>query len=430
MSKPAFAIQASGLSKQYSLSEGAIDQSLAGSIHSALARPFRAFRKAAGGETGSRSKKFWALHDVSFEVRRGERVAIVGRNGAGKSTLLKILSRITRPTEGRARISGVMSSLLEVGTGFHSELSGRENIYLNGAILGMTPAEIGRKLDSIIDFAGIGEYLDMPVKHYSSGMAARLAFAVAGHLEPDILVIDEVLAVGDAAFQRKCLGLMRDNFQNERTILFVSHNMSAITSLCERAIYLEKGRIVADGPVEDVIGTYMSDTLSEEGGDGRYEFPTNTAADACITEVRLATPAGKLSRVHDVSDPITVAIDFEVRRYFDSLFAAFTVFNTLGDVIFVSTELDVEKYARPLAPGVTEMHPGKYTASATLPAPWLNHGQFELSPAISTLTPLHNVDVRRGIFIDMVDRGSFASRPYKRSGYVVQPLPWHVSARS
>jgi lipopolysaccharide transport system ATP-binding protein len=204
------------------------------------------------------SRDFWALRDINFEVRRGEVVGIIGRNAAGKSTLLKILSRITEPTEGRVRIKGRVASLLEVGTGFHPELTGRENIFLNGAILGMTRAEIQKKFDEIVDFAEIEKFLETPVKRYSSGMYVRLAFAVAAHLEPEILVVDEVLAVGDAEFQKKCLGKMQDVASKDgRTILFVSHNMTAVQGLCGKAIYLDQGRIRAMGNVEEMIREYL-----------------------------------------------------------------------------------------------------------------------------------------------------------------------------
>ncbi len=199
----------------------------------------------------------WALRDISFEVKRGEALGIIGRNGAGKSTLLKILSRITPPTLGRLEIRGRISSLLEVGTGFHNELTGRENVYLNGTILGMKKTEVDAKFDEIVDFSGVERFLETPVKRYSSGMKVRLAFAVAAHLEPDILIVDEVLAVGDAAFQRKCLNKMQDVEQEGRTVLFVSHNMLAITRLCQRAILLDEGRIVGDGVSHKVVSDYL-----------------------------------------------------------------------------------------------------------------------------------------------------------------------------
>lgn len=218
-------------------------------------------QKATLGEVSKQSaiEEFWALKDVSFEVKQGEVLGIIGRNGAGKSTLLKILSRITEPTEGRVTLRGRVASLLEVGTGFHPELSGRENIYLNGAILGMTRKEIKKKFDEIVAFSEVEKFLDTPVKRYSSGMYVRLAFAVAAHLEPEILVVDEVLAVGDAEFQKKCLGKMRDVSKGGRTVLFVSHNMAAIETLCSRAIYLRDGRLHSTGGVESQIRRYMTD---------------------------------------------------------------------------------------------------------------------------------------------------------------------------
>ena len=225
-------------------------------VSSAFHSGMKKLKGAPAGRSSRRTNAFWALKDVCFEVGRGEVVGIVGRNGAGKSTLLKILSRIVDPTEGTARLRGRVASLLEVGTGFHPELSGRENIYLNGAILGMKKAEIDRKFDEIVAFAEIDRFLDTPAKRYSSGMYVRLAFAVAAHLEPEILIVDEVLAVGDFAFQKKCLGKMHDVAAGDgRTILFVSHNLSALAQLCERAILLEKGSVTSIGPVKDVVET-------------------------------------------------------------------------------------------------------------------------------------------------------------------------------
>lgn len=215
-------------------------------------RPSKIFSK-------TNTEEFWALNNVSFEVKQGDRVGIIGRNGAGKSTLLKILSRIVTPTKGRITIDGRVASLLEVGTGFHPELTGRENIFLNGSILGMRKAEIKSKFDEIVEFSGVEQFLDTPVKRYSSGMYVRLAFAVAAHLEPEILIVDEVLAVGDAEFQKKCLGKMKDVSSSGRTVLFVSHNMAAIQSLCDKAIYLYKGEVHETGEVEKVIAGYLRD---------------------------------------------------------------------------------------------------------------------------------------------------------------------------
>jgi lipopolysaccharide transport system ATP-binding protein len=244
-----FAVRAEGLSKLYQLGrKRQTDISLRRAIGGTLRSVFG--RRAP-------APTLWALKDVSFEVKEGEVLGIIGRNGAGKSTLLKILSRLSEPTRGRAIVNGQLGSLLEVGTGFHIELTGRENVYLNGAILGMRRSEIDRKFDQIVDFAGVEAFLDTPVKHYSSGMYVRLAFAVAAHLEPDILIVDEVLAVGDVAFQRKCLGKMEDVASEGRTVLFVSHTMPAVKSLCTRALLLDGGRLVIDGDPDTVIAAYL-----------------------------------------------------------------------------------------------------------------------------------------------------------------------------
>ena len=243
------AITVRNLGKQYRLGAQAHD-----TLRDQLAGLFR-------GGPKHEPQKFWALKDVSFEIEKGDIVGVIGRNGAGKSTLLKILSQITEPTEGEVRIRGRVASLLEVGTGFHPELTGRENVFLNGAILGMTRAEITRKFGEIAAFAEMDTFLDTPVKHYSSGMTTRLAFAVAAHLEPEILIIDEVLAVGDAAFQKKCLGKMGEVARGGRTVIFVSHNMAAVTSLCRRGIYLDQGRLKAIGPVQEIVDTYLRAAL-------------------------------------------------------------------------------------------------------------------------------------------------------------------------
>ncbi len=252
----AAAIRVDGLSKEYLI--GARDKGY-GTFREALADGFAApFRRlGAMGREPPPEERFWALKGVSFEVKRGEVVGVIGRNGAGKSTLLKILSRITEPTGGRIEIRGRIASLLEVGTGFHPELTGRENIYLNGAILGMKRAEIRAKFDEIVAFAEVEKFLDTPVKRYSSGMYVRLAFAVAAHLEPDILLVDEVLAVGDAEFQKKCLGKMRDVAGAGRTVLFVSHNMSAVEGLCPRSLYLVSGELAQDGETDGVVAAYV-----------------------------------------------------------------------------------------------------------------------------------------------------------------------------
>src|SRR6266516_2469699 len=252
-------IKSERLSKEYRIGGSQAAYSTAReALMNTISSPFRALRRAGNDATST----IWALKDVSFEVRPGEVVGIIGRNGAGKSTLLKILSRITEPTTGKIELYGRVGSLLEVGTGFHAELSGRENIFLNGSILGMTRSEIEAKFDEIVAFAEIEKFIDTPVKRYSSGMYVRLAFAVAAHLEPEILLLDEVLSVGDAAFQKKCLGRMQDFGASGRTVVFVSHNMQAVARLCERTILLDDGRVVRDGPSPDIVSYCL-----QSGGD-------------------------------------------------------------------------------------------------------------------------------------------------------------------
>lgn len=260
-------VSVQGLGKRYRLAHHDDEPyvALRDVITLALSAPFRRLR-SGHRQTAARAEDFWALKDVSFDVSRGEVVGIIGRNGAGKSTLLKILSRITEPTAGRVTLTGRVASLLEVGTGFHPELSGRENIFLNGAILGMTRAEIIRKFDAIVAFADVERFLDTPVKRYSSGMYVRLAFAVAAHLEPEILIVDEVLAVGDAEFQKKCLGKMQEVSRGGRTVLFVSHNMGAVQALCGRAIWLDKGTIAYEGSTSQCISRYLSHAMADSGG--------------------------------------------------------------------------------------------------------------------------------------------------------------------
>jgi len=274
MAEPVIIVE--GLGKRYTLHHQARSGLLRDQLASLLRNPFRREKKA-----GASDEEFWALRDLNFAVNQGEVVGIIGRNGAGKSTLLKILSRITEPTTGRITIQGRVASLLEVGTGFHGELSGRENIYLNGAILGMTRAEIRKKFDEIVAFSEVEKFLDTPVKHYSSGMYVRLAFAVAAHLEPEILIVDEVLAVGDAAFQKKCLGKMQEVAANQgRTILFVSHNLAVIQSLCKTCLLLERGSLVRKGPSTEAIGQYLEDNTQS-----RWQRTADTNTLGAFSEI-------------------------------------------------------------------------------------------------------------------------------------------------
>jgi lipopolysaccharide transport system ATP-binding protein len=287
---------------------------------------------------------FWALRDVSFEVARGEVVGIVGRNGAGKSTLLKILSRIVEPSAGTARLRGRVASLLEVGTGFHVELTGRENIYLNGAMLGMRKAEIDRKLDEIIAFSEIEKFMDTPVKRYSSGMYVRLAFAVAAHLEPEILIVDEVLAVGDYSFQKKCMGKMRDVASDHgRTILFVSHNMGALAQLCERGVLLEDGRVTMIAPINQVIKSYLKSELNQNRA--QVYFPANPAKACQYLSAEILHQDGNLGTEFSCDEPVMIRLRFEVREKRMGICVWFSIQNVEGTRVLSSDMRDTDPAA-------------------------------------------------------------------------------------
>jgi lipopolysaccharide transport system ATP-binding protein len=308
MQRPALIADSLGKSYQIGLKNGPLP-----TFREALLSTMRAslHRIRSLGVNGNAEQTFWALRDVSFEIQPGEVVGLIGRNGAGKSTLLKILSRITTPTEGTARLRGRVASLLEVGTGFHPELTGRENIYLNGSILGMKRAEIDRRFDEIVEFAEIAQFLETPVKRYSSGMFVRLAFAVAAHLDPEILIVDEVLAVGDAAFQRKCLGKMQSvSASGGRTVLFVSHNLTTVRSLCSRAIWLKNGNVNRDGPVGPVVEAYLSNIL----GEGRDSFDLDDidrpSGQSTLVRLNRITINGGAPIRHGL--PLQVELDYEV----------------------------------------------------------------------------------------------------------------------
>ena len=315
-------------------------------------------------------EEFWALKDVSFEIKQGDRVGIIGRNGAGKSTLLKILSRITEPTEGRIKIKGRVASLLEVGTGFHPELTGRENIYLNGAILGMGKAEIKRKFDEIVAFAEVEKFLDTPVKRYSSGMYVRLAFAVAAHLEPEILVVDEVLAVGDAQFQKKCLGKMEDVGKEGRTVLFVSHNIGAIRNLCNRGILLQQGCLISNAKINIAIESYFESTHSQSNT--VYLSNDNEKSEPYFKKIVCFQDIDLLSNHNsfDIEKPIYV--DFFIERFnTNNLVVALSVFNSSGILVHHSTDELLENFAIPTDKRtcIIPSHglaPGKYHLTASL----------------------------------------------------------------
>lgn len=320
----------------------------------------------------------WALKRVSFEIKKGEVVGIIGRNGAGKSTLLKILSKITTPNSGYAKIQGRISSLLEVGTGFHQELTGRENTYLNGAVLGMSKKEIDAKFDEIVAFSGVEKFIDTPVKRYSSGMKVRLAFAVAAHLEPEILLIDEVLAVGDAQFQKKCLNKMQDVGQQGRTVLFVSHNMPAIVRLCPRIILLDDGRVLMDGPSNEVVGSYLH---SDKGISARREWvdltkaPGNDLVRLCA--VRVKSEDNQISDMFDIRRPIGIEMEYEVLQSDHLLVPYITLTNEEGVRIFGAVDLD------PKWRGRTRQR-GRFTSTAWIPGNFLSEGVHFVGAAMKS----------------------------------------------
>ncbi len=327
MSASGPAIRAVELGKRYRLGERESYRTL----RDVIAKAARARPRRPVAEDGF----FWALEDLSFELADGEALGIIGRNGAGKSTLLKILSRITEPTRGHAAITGRVGALLEVGTGFHPELTGRENIALNGAILGMRRGEIARRFDEIVEFAGVETFIDTPVKRYSTGMHARLAFAVAAHLEPDILIVDEVLAVGDAEFQKRCMGKMGQAARSGRTVLFVSHNMTAIASLCSRAIWLERGRCVADGPPSQVVSDYLSTTLSMLNDRAWEDVETAPGNDRVRVRRALVRPedGGPQDAIY-VTTPVAIAFEYDNLREGARLNLSLHVFNEHGIIVF------------------------------------------------------------------------------------------------
>lgn len=333
--------------------------------------------KALVGKSERRSNQnfVWALDDVSFDLEEGKVLGIVGRNGAGKSTLLKILSRVTEPTTGTVTVRGRVGSLLEVGTGFHPELSGRENIYMNGAILGMKRAEIDKKFDEMVDFSEVGQFIDTPVKRYSSGMYLRLAFAVAAHLEPEILVVDEVLAVGDAEFQRKCLGKMNDVAQQGRTVLFVSHNMSAILRLTQEAIVLKKGRLIKRAPTPEAVDFYLSSGQAESG-QRVWEADDVPAASEPFRPVaiRIKDRSGKVIDTIRSTEPLTVEWEYRINAPITGLRVGMYLSTMRGEYVFTSFDTDdAQRYEQ-----FGTRQAGRYVSRCEIPADFFNEGRYSL----------------------------------------------------
>lgn len=364
-------------------------------------------------------EEFWALKDVSFEIKQGDRVGIIGRNGAGKSTLLKILSRIVEPTTGRIRIKGRVASLLEVGTGFHPELTGRENIFLNGAILGMSKTEIQRKFDEIVAFAEIEKFLDTPVKRYSSGMYVRLAFAVAAHLEPEILIVDEVLAVGDASFQKKCLGKMEAVGNEGRTILFVSHNMAAVRALCSRAILMEQGRLTLDSPIEEAISDYL---VEDKTSDAHIVWNIEDAPQSPelrFIEAFILNDKGQKTSSIDCRKGFSIVIKYQIITGLKGLRIGFFMQNLEGIPICGSND--------PMACSKIEREPGQYISECSFPGYILNSGRYLI--CFGSDVPPYNKALITTPFclgLNVEDIQGFGSRNERLPGILRPKLEWEV----
>jgi homopolymeric O-antigen transport system ATP-binding protein len=419
----AFAIRAQGLSKQYRLGQY---RHAYRTLREELGRAARALTGRNGGANGQGT--IWALDGVSFEVDQGEVVGIIGRNGAGKTTLLKILSRITEPTRGYADLRGRLGSLLEVGTGFHPELTGRENVFLNGAILGMKRSEVQRKFAEIVEFAGVEKFIDTPVKRYSSGMYVRLAFSVAAHLEPEVLIVDEVLAVGDAEFQRRCLGRMDEIGKSGRTVVFVSHNMPTVTRLCPRAILLDRGRIVLDGPSETVTAHYLH---SDTGTSAHRTWAD--AADAPgddlvrLRSVRIVDTDGATAATVDIRRPVGIELAFDVLRSGPPVRPQIMLTDESGLHSFNALDNDTRWQ--------DSSEPGAYTSTAWIPGNLLNEGVVFVGVFVSTLSSqrtLQHVKERDVVSFQVTDplegdsaKGEFAGR---WAGVVSPLLSWTTDA--
>ena len=370
-------IKVSNLSKRYRIGlKEEMHDSLASSITAFLKSPLKSFRKLKNlSDTSEEGEDvFYALKNIDFEVKKGEVLGIVGMNGAGKSTLLKVLSRITEPSEGEIEIKGRVASLLEVGTGFHPDLTGRENIFLNGTILGMTKKEIIEKMEEIIEFSGVRKFIDTPVKRYSSGMRVRLAFSVAANLDPEILIIDEVLAVGDYEFQNKCLGKMQDVARGGKTILFVSHNMAAVNQLCTRAILLKKGEKIADGTVAEIIEAYKSNNNVGGGENGYIKLVPQKELTFQLSELSLKNAQKEITSHFEYVDCIGVEIKFNIAQKLPNYYLHFNITNNDEIIVFSTTDETLsDNYF------CGDLEPGNYAYNFSLPSHLLKPGKYSIN---------------------------------------------------
>lgn len=375
-------IQVENLSKQYRIGNRqrcykTLRESLTNAVIDPLRRLQRVFRDITGDHSSrSRLDTIWALKDVSFEVKQGEVVGIIGRNGAGKTTLLKILSRITEPTEGYAEIHGRVGSLLEVGTGFHHELTGRENIYLNGAILGMKKAEIDRKFDEIVAFSEVERFIDTPLKRYSSGMQVRLAFAVAAYLEPEILLVDEVLAVGDAAFQKKCLGKIGDVTKQGRTVLFVSHNMAAVNTLCEKSLLLDKGELICEGKTQDVINSYLKENESKSLEYGKIDYQDDLLVPIQIKYLAIKNEKGEINREIKYQESFCLELGVRLRQKATYYYTTIALYDSYGHLVVFTADDDIVESQ------LSGREKGTYVYTAKYHSRFLKPGEYFVEVAL------------------------------------------------
>lgn len=410
MSKPAVRVEQ--LSKQFRLGAAASRYEYR-TFREAIADAVRApFRRGAG--PAPKGELLWALRDVSFEVQPGEAVGIIGHNGAGKSTLLKVLSRITEPTSGRIELRGRVASLLEVGTGFHPELTGRENVFLNGAIMGMARREIERKFDEIVAFSEMERFIDTPVKRFSSGQYLRLAFSVAAHLEPEILVVDEVLAVGDLAFQKKCMGRMEHVASEGRTVLFVSHNLPVMRQLCSRGVLLRRGQVEKVGPIDEVVDHYVQDVATE----AEVEFPVRSEAPIQLLRAGVYSQDGILSSRLPVSREFWTRIEFVVREPMSANPLWMGLFRADGELVINASEIDGGLRLP------DSRSPGRYVAHVRFPGGILNAGRYQYKVAIASTGGLSQ-DARDGTYFELYDDTELAlNSGGRRSGLLLMPLKW------
>jgi lipopolysaccharide transport system ATP-binding protein len=419
------AIRTENLSKLYRIGEHQGNyKTLRETIVNIFSAPFRQLiHKPQPSTLKPQSEFIWALKDISYEVKRGEVVGIIGRNGAGKTTMLKILSRITEPTEGLVEIRGRVGSLLEVGTGFHPELTGRENIYLNGAILGMKKSELNRKFDEIVAFAEIEKFMETPVKRYSSGMYVRLAFAVAAHLEPEILLVDEVLAVGDATFQKKCLGKMGEVASEGRTVLFVSHNMQSLLRICSGGILLDRGQIQASGPIKEIVERYLSSDASIAA---QFEWADHNASGdkfVRLRSVRVCNDHGQVSSIFYLSQSIRLEIEFECLLAGRKLNPAFIVNDGLGNCLFATANHHEAEWSG------REYTTGLYRSTCIIPEHFLNEGLHQVRAKMvvdgSKIYGPEEPVVFFRVLDDGTDRGEYVGH---WMGAVRPLLPWETES--